>query len=147
MTRTTLTGQHQFCTFKINGLLYGVDLEQVQEIIRYQDMTTVPLSSKSVSGLINLRGQIVMAIDMRRRLGLPPSTSGEPPTNVVVRCDDETVSLLVDDIGDVIDASGGFERPPATLRGVPRDLLQAVYKLDDGLLLILDVAAATDLTP
>jgi purine-binding chemotaxis protein CheW len=146
MTQAALTGQHEFCTFKVNGLLYGVDLEQVQEIIRYQDMTAVPLSPGSVSGLINLRGQIVMAIDMRRRLGLPPSSSGGPPTNVVVRCDDETVSLLVDDIGDVIDADGGLERPPATLHGVPRELLQAVYKLDNGLLLVLDVAAATDLT-
>ncbi len=92
----------QFCTFKLDELVFGVDVRLVQEVIKYQAMTEVPLASKVVRGLINLRGQIVTAIDLRRRLELKDSPSDRPPMNVVIRTDDEAVSLLVDEIGDVI---------------------------------------------
>src|SRR5215470_3234682 len=110
---------HQYCTFFVEGHYFGVDVLKVQEIIRYQEMTRVPLAHPVVRGLINLRGQIVTAIDLRRRLELPERAAGQLPVNVVVQTDDGAVSLLVDEIGDVLDVSDrAFERPPETLRGV-----------------------------
>jgi purine-binding chemotaxis protein CheW len=112
---------------------------KVQEIIRYQEMTRVPLASPVVRGLINLRGQIVTALDLRRRIELEDRPANELPVNVVVHTDDGAVSLLVDEIGDVLEVSEGlFERPPETLQGEARELIQGAYKLDDRLLLILD---------
>src|SRR4051794_10190615 len=88
----------QFSTFSLAGLLLGVEVLQVQEVIRYQEMTRVPLAPAEVRGLINLRGQIVTAIDLRRRLGLPDRAEHEQPMNVVVRTSDGVISLLVDEI-------------------------------------------------
>jgi purine-binding chemotaxis protein CheW len=131
----------QFCTFFLNDLIFGVEVHKIQEVIRYQEMTRVPLAPAMVNGLINLRGQIVTAIDLRSRLALPPLPPGQLPMNVVIRTEDGAVSLLVDEIGDVveIDASA-FEPPPETLRGVARELVDGVYKLKDGLLLLLNTA-------
>jgi purine-binding chemotaxis protein CheW len=111
----------------------------VQEILRAQQLTRVPLAHQVVCGLMNLRGQIVTALDLRRRLGLPERPEGMKPKNVVVRTDGGVVSLLVDDVGDVIDVAGEtLERPPETLRGPVRELIQGAYKLSDHLLLLLD---------
>jgi purine-binding chemotaxis protein CheW len=133
----------QFCTFYLDGNYFGIDVLQVQEVIRYQEMTRVPLAPAVVRGLINLRGQIVTAIDLRRRLGLPDRPDGERPVNVVVQTDDGAVSLLVDEIGDVLRvAEAAFEGPPETLRGPARDLIRGAYKLDGRLLLILDTERA-----
>ncbi len=130
----------QLCTFVLNGLLFGVDVVNVQEVIRYQEMTRVPLATSVVRGLINLRGQIVTAIDMRARLELPPLSESEQPMNVVLRTGDGVVSLLVDEIGDVLQLDGrDFERAPETLAGVFREVVLGVYKLEQGLLLLLDV--------
>jgi len=129
----------QFCTFFLNGLFFGVEVVQVQEVLRQQPMTRVPLAPATVRGLINLRGQIVTALDLRERLDLPTRTSDAPPMNVVVRTADGAVSLLVDEIGDVVEISEDiFERPPETLTGVARELVQGVYKMKERLLLILD---------
>lgn len=136
----------QFCTFYVDGLFFGVDVLRVQEVIRYQEMTRVPLSSPVVSGLINLRGQIVTAIDLRRRLVLRDRAPELLPMNVVVRTDDGAVSLLVDEIGDVLEIDPAtFERPPETLTGVARQLVRGVYKLKDQLLLIIDTEQTVDL--
>jgi purine-binding chemotaxis protein CheW len=129
----------RYCTFFLDGLCFGVEVERVQEVLRYQDMTPVPLAPRVVRGLINLRGQIVTALDLRRRLELSERGQGRLPMNVVVRSDDGATSLLVDDIGDVLDVDdGSFERPPETLRGMARELVQGAYKLKERLLLILD---------
>ncbi len=136
----------QFCTFFLDGLYFGVEVLKVQEVIRYQEMTSVPLGPKTIRGLINLRGQIVTAIDLRRRLDLPPRQGEELPTNVVVRTDDGAVSLLVDEIGDVVEIQDDvYERPPETLRGAARELVTGVYKLQDRLLLILDTEKTVNL--
>lgn len=135
----------QFCTFLVDGLFLGVDVLSVQEVIRYQEMTRVPLAPEVVSGLINLRGQIVTALDLRSRLGLRHRDPQLEPMNVVVRTDEGAVSFLVDEIGDVIDADDMlFERPPETLRGPARELVTGVYKLKDTLLMVLDVVRTTD---
>ncbi len=135
-----------YCTFELDGLFFGVEVLQVQEVIRYQRMTAVPLAHPVVSGLINLRGQVVTAVDLRRRLGMAERPAGELPMNVVVRTDDGPVSLLVDEIGDVIDVEDtGFETAPETLDPLTRELVIGVYKLETRLLLVLDVDRALQL--
>lgn len=133
----------QVCTFYVDQQMFGVDVQCVQEVIRYQDMTDIPLAPDAVVGLINLRGQIVTAIDLRRRLGLAPRPAGQLPMNIVVRNDDGAISLLVDHIGDVqeIDEEN-FESPPETLSGESAELIRGAYKMKDRLLLILDTERA-----
>jgi purine-binding chemotaxis protein CheW len=134
-----MADRHQYCTFHVDGHYFGLDVLKVQEIIRYQDMTRVPLAPPVVRGLINLRGQIVTAIDLRRRLALSDRPADQLPLNVVVQTDDGAVSLLVDEIGDVLEVSEQlFERPPETLTPAARELIRGAYKLQDRLLLILD---------
>jgi purine-binding chemotaxis protein CheW len=129
----------QLCTFTVDDLLFGVEVTQVQEVIRFQEMTRVPLAPKVVRGLINLRGQIVTAIDLRTALGLGPRGAGDLPMNVVIRGAEGSVSLLVDSIGDVIEVSeDAFESPPSTMNAVQRDVIDAVCKLPGQLLLVLD---------
>jgi purine-binding chemotaxis protein CheW len=136
----------QFSTFFLDRLFFGIEVEKVQEVIRYQQMTKVPLASRVVEGLINLRGQIVTAIDLRQRLKLEPRDVGQLPMNVVVRTDDGALSLLVDEIGDVLEIEDEtFEQPPETISGVARDLIRGVYKLRDHLLLVLDTERAVQL--
>ncbi len=137
----------QFCTFKVDDLFFGVEVLRVQEVIKYQAMTQVPLASNVIEGLINLRGQIVTAIDLRRRLTLPDRADGQEPMNVVIRTDEGTVSLLVDEIGDVLELDEGtLEAPPPTLQGVAKDLVIGVHKLEEELLLILDIDAVISVT-
>lgn len=134
-----MTASHQYCTFTLEGQCFGLDVLKVQEIVRYQRPTIVPLAHPMVHGLINLRGQIVTAIDLRERLNLPRRPENQEPVNVVVETDDGAVSLLVDAIGDVLEVTDEqFERPPETLQGEARDLIQGAYKLPDRLLVILD---------
>lgn len=131
--------QETYCTFRVGHLYFGIEVLRVQEVIRYQAMTRVPLAPHVVEGLINLRGQLVTAIDLRKRLKLKEREKTQEPMNVVVRSTDGSVSLLVDEIGDVMEVSPEqFEPPPETLQGVPRELIRGVYKLDGRLLLILD---------
>ena len=135
----------QFCTFFVDGQFFGVPVQQVQEVIRYQEMTRVPLVPPVIRGLINLRGQIVVAIDLRRRLDAPDRAEGELPMNVVVRTADGAVSLLVDEIGDVLEVQDEtFERPPETLQNISRELILGVHKLPHNLLLILDTEKAVN---
>jgi purine-binding chemotaxis protein CheW len=132
----------QFCTFFLKGQFFGVPVNEVQEVIRYQEMTRVPLVPTVIRGLINLRGQIVMALDLRRRFGMEDRRDSELPMNVVVRTNEGPVSLLVDEIGDVIEVGEeGFERAPETMKQA-RELVRGVYKLPDRLLLVLDTARA-----
>jgi purine-binding chemotaxis protein CheW len=136
----------QYCTFFIDGRFFGLDVLKVQEIIRYQVMTRVPLARPVVRGLINLRGQIVTAIDLRRRLELGDRPDDQLPVNVVVHTEDGPVSLLVDEIGDVLEVpERDFEPPPETLQGTARELIRGAYKLDNRLLLILDTERAVNI--
>jgi purine-binding chemotaxis protein CheW len=130
---------NQFCTFFVDGIHFGIEVLEVQEVLRFQSMTPVPLAPDVVRGLINLRGQIVTAFDLRTRLDMPDRSPGQNPMNVVIRSDDGAVSLLVDEIGDVLETrEDQFEPPPATLDATTRALLTGVFKLENHLLLILD---------
>ena len=138
--------RHQYCTFFLDGFLFGVEVEQVQEVLRFQEMTHVPLASPVVRGLINLRGQIVTALDLRRRLALAERPADQTPMNVVVRTEDGAVSLLVDKIGDILEVTqDDFEPPPETLTGAVRELVRGACKLDDQLLIILDAGKMVNL--
>jgi purine-binding chemotaxis protein CheW len=133
-----------FCTFTLAGHTFGVEADKVQEIIRYQHMTRVPLAPAVISGLINLRGQIVTAIDLRVRLGFPGRAADALPMNLVLCAQNGgAVSLLVDQIGDVLEVSDeSFEAPPETLQGDMRRLILGAYKLPGRLLLKLDTDRA-----
>jgi purine-binding chemotaxis protein CheW len=141
-----MASSQQFCTFFLDGHFFGTPVPQVQEVIQYQKMTRVPLAPNVVSGMINLRGQIVSAIDLRRRLGLHDRPDGQLPMNVVVRTNEGAVSVLVDEIGDVIEVEEEtLESPPETLQGFARQVVRGVYKLSGRLLLALDIDRVVDL--
>ena len=111
-------------TFTVDGHLFGVEVTVVQEVIRYQPMTRVPLAPAALAGLINLRGQVITAVDLRRRLG------------------------FCDRIGEVVEVDDeAFEEPPETLEGIGRELIRGAYQLDHALLLRLDVQGAVELPP
>ncbi|MFN8050684.1 MAG: chemotaxis protein CheW [Acidimicrobiales bacterium] len=137
---TDMSMRRSLCTFWLAGLCFGVDVLDVQEVIRHQEVTPVPLAPQVVVGLMNLRGQIITSCDLRIRLDLGERSPGQVPMNVVVRTGEGPVSLLVDEIGDVIQvADDTFETPPSTVTGVARDLIVGAYKLDGKLLLELDI--------
>ena len=132
--------QRQFCTFHLDQLFFGIDVLNVQEIILPQQMTAVPLAPEVISGLINLRGQVVTAINLGRWLGIEQKIDNDMRMNVVICTEDEVVSFLVDSIGDVVEPDeDAFEMPPQTLSEDIRDLINGVYKLDNKLLLVMDV--------
>jgi purine-binding chemotaxis protein CheW len=135
-----MADHRQFCTFFLENRFFGVEVEKVQEVIRYQAVTPVPLASPVIRGLINLRGQIVTAIDLRRLLQVGDRTDDSRPINIVVHTRQGTFSLLVDRIGDVLDVDqASFEHPPDTLEGIARELIQGTYKLQGCLLLTLNI--------
>lgn len=134
----------QLATFVLEGARYGVDVLHVQEALRWQARTAVPLAPAGIAGLVNLRGQVVLTVDLRVKLGLAPLAADAEPMMVVVQVDGEPISLLVDEIGDVIDVDDSqFEPPPDTLAPALREVILGAYKLDGGLLLALDVDRAT----
>jgi purine-binding chemotaxis protein CheW len=139
-TQTDLA--HQYVTFRVGRLLFGVDVAQVQEVLRHQPMTPVPLAPQAVKGLVNLRGQIITAIDLRSLLRLEPNDKDGLPMNVVIRAAGEVLSLMVDSIGDVLEVDpSDYEDAPDTLPGNIRGVLQGVVKLDQELMLILNGAS------
>jgi purine-binding chemotaxis protein CheW len=133
----------QYCTFRLDSHLFGVPVESVQEVLKQQDLTTIPLAPPEVCGLINLRGQIITTLELRTRLGLGARTPGAPAVNVVIRTAGEVVSLLVDEIGDVLEPTDQtFDALPETVPPSIRALVTSVCKLDGHLMLVLDTELA-----
>ncbi len=143
MTTRERTTDVQLCTFTVGHLLCGVSVLDVQEVLRERELTTVPLASRSVRGLLNLRGEVVTAIDLRSRLGLPDRDADESSAHVIIRSDDEDpVSLLVDAVEDVVTlAASSLEPPPQTLIEPARTYISGVHQLEGRLLLVLDAKA------
>jgi purine-binding chemotaxis protein CheW len=136
----------QFCTFFLGGYWFGVDVRQVQEVVDEHPLTPIPLAPRVVRGLMNLRGQIVTVIDLRRRLGLGERSEGDRAVNIVIGREHAAVSLLADAVGEVIAVpQTAIEKPPETLHGAVRELVSGVYQGEQELLLILDVPAAVSL--
>ncbi|MEN9521360.1 MAG: hypothetical protein RLZZ381_3948 [Cyanobacteriota bacterium] len=134
---------HQFTTFYLNDTYFGIDVQTIQEVIRHRSTTPIPLAPGDICGLIDLRGQILPVIDLQSRLGIETDTAitdDEEQYNIILRDDDdELVSLLIGEIGDVLElADEDFEPPIATLQGAIRPFVRGAYKLSDRLLLILD---------
>lgn len=133
----------QYATFEVDDVLFGVDVADVQEVLSFPEYTPVPLAARAIGGLFNLRGQVIAAVDLRVRLGLPQRDREGTAMNVIVRDGEEPVSLLVDRIGEVIQLDDeSSEPPPDTLTGPNRDLIVGTFKLDNRLLLALDAQRA-----
>lgn len=132
--------EHLFCTFHIDGHHYGVPVDDVQEVIINHPRTPVPLAPQAVLGMMNIRGRIVSAIDMRCVLCLPVRDETDDSINVIVRHAGEEVGLVADRIGDVLELDPGKkEPPPETLGNLHREFISGVYPLERHLLLILDI--------
>lgn len=131
----------QLCTFRVGDLHIGIDILSVEEAVHDKPVTRVPLAPPTMAGVLNLRGRILSAIDLRARLGLPARPAGAPePPHLVVHAGSDEVSLVVDRLEGVVDVSGtDREAPPAHLSGDMRDVVVGVHKLERGLLLVLDI--------
>jgi purine-binding chemotaxis protein CheW len=141
-----MTEKQKFSTFYLQGLLFGIEVEKIQEVLGHQEITPVPLAPPVVLGLVNLRGQIITAMDLRRRLGLHERAAGRLSINIVVRSKEDILSLLVDEIGDVVEVGPEtFEPPPETLDPKSRGLIRGVHKLSGGLMHVLDADQAVAL--
>jgi purine-binding chemotaxis protein CheW len=129
----------QYVSFWVDGQLLGMPVNMVQEVLSEQVIWPTPLARAEITGLLNLRGQIVTAVSLRKRLGLPDLKEAKS-MNVVTRMGEESFSLLVDEVGDVINVSGRSMEPvPRTLDPHWRSVTVGVFQLDEGLFVILDV--------
>lgn len=145
-TAKDLSTAAQYVSFWLDGQLLGVPVRHVQEVINTQTIARVPRARPEVAGLLNLRGQIVTAVDLRQRLGLRRRAENESSMNVVVRHEAESFSLLVDQVGDVIDApSDAMEPPPRTLDSRYKAVTEGIFRLEDRLFVILDLAAVLNI--
>jgi len=133
-------GEQEYITCYLGDLLLGIDIHQVQEINRNIEMTPVPHAPRAVRGVINLRGEVVLVVDLREVLGLAPTALNRSNRNVIVKNGGEQIGLLVDRVADVVRANTDDLDPmPENLRGIDQRFFKAVYKLELGLLVILDV--------
>jgi len=136
----------QFITLTIADQMFGIPVLSVQDVLAPQPVARVPLANPIVAGLINLRGRIVTAIDMRRRMALPPRPEGVAEMSVVVEYKNELYSLNIDSIGDVINVpTDKIEANLATLDPLWRSFADGIYRLDDQLLVVLDITRLLDL--
>jgi purine-binding chemotaxis protein CheW len=135
------------CSFRVGTVWLGVDVLHVQEVLLDQTLTGVPRAPKSVEGLLNLRGEILVTVDLRRRLNLGESENGANHVVVVLRFEHTRVGLLVDEVGDVVEVAGlRLEALPETATEGARDVICGAYQTDTSILHLLDVAVVTDLT-
>jgi purine-binding chemotaxis protein CheW len=135
----------EFVTFYVGDLLIGVDINQLDEINRLVDITPVPHAPSYVRGVVNLRGEVVTVIDLRKILGLEESKNTGQNRNVIVNSQGEQIGLLVDRIADVVRASPeDLDEPPANISGMDGRFFKNICQLDNNLLIVLDVDAAID---
>lgn len=135
----------QVCTFSLGAQVFALPVSEIQEVVRNLATTPVPLAPHAVRGLANLRGTVAIALDLRRRLGLPPLPSEDGQVTVVVRGEEGPVCLVVDDVGDVLEIDPeALERPPETLRPAVRELVRGISKHHDHLILLLDTTQALE---
>ena len=136
---------HDYVSIFLDGQMFGIPVLQVQDVLGPQRITRIPLAPPEVAGSLNLRGRIVTAIDLRRRMRLKPLEDGKIGMSVVVDQGGELYSLLVDNVGEVLSLSAKtFEANPATLDPTWREVSLGIHRLDGNLLIILDVGRALD---
>lgn len=147
-TTEKAVGDETFCEFvtmTIKGQLFGIPVALVQDVLGPQKINRIPLAPKEVAGSLNLRGRIVTAIDVRRRLGLPALDDGTS-MSVVVEQGTELYSLIIDSVGEVLNLPDSeFERNPANLDPCWRDVTTGIYQLDGQLMVIIDIARLLNL--
>ncbi len=130
----------ELATFFVGDALCGMDILKVQEINKLIEMTRVPKAPEYVLGILNLRGEIVTIIDLGKKLGLKSTDLNDKTRNVIVNSNEEHIGLMVEQIGDVVQAEWGkIEKPPANIGGVQGRFFTGVYKTEDRLIGILDV--------
>lgn len=136
--------QQQFVTMRLGDQWFGLSVMNVQDVLRSLQVSRIPLAPHSVAGALNIRGRVVTAIDMRLRLNIP----GDPPKDsmyVVVEYQQELFALIVDAVGDVLTLSmRDFEPPPANLDANWRGIAAGVFKLEKGLMVVIDVIHVID---
>ncbi len=138
-------GAREFVTATIGSQLCGIPVLKVQDVLGPQRITPIPLAPVEVAGSLNLRGRIVTAIDLRTRLGLTLHADDKNEMSIVVEHHGELYSLMIDTVGEVLKMSASnFERNPATLDPVWRGFSEGVYRLTEGLLVVLDVDTLLD---
>lgn len=129
----------RYCAFKLKEHLFGLEVSHVQEIVRHNDYTPVPLAPPGIAGLMNLRGQILMAVDLRGRLGMEPRDRSEESINLILRTGETPVSVLVDDVRDIVEAEEDRRRaPPPHLQGEIGACAEWVLQLEKQTMVILD---------
>jgi len=134
-----------YVTMFIDGQMFGIAVLTVQDVLGPQKITRIPLAPREVAGSLNLRGRIVTAIDVRLRLGLKRPQDDNKGMSVVVEQGGELYSLMVDQVGEVLSLPvAKFERNPPTLDPMWREFSAGIYRLDDKLLVVLDVAKLLD---
>jgi purine-binding chemotaxis protein CheW len=134
----------ELLTVYISGQQFGIPILQVQDVLAEQHVTPIPLSNHVVEGALNLRGRIVTAINVRKRLGLPQPTN-ERRMSVVVEHENELFSLIIDNVGDVLKLDeDDFDSNPATLDPLWRDVSLGIYRLKSNLLVVLDIPKLLD---
>ncbi|TNE66669.1 MAG: chemotaxis protein CheW [Alphaproteobacteria bacterium] len=134
------TGSQDYVTVRLAGQTLGIPVLAVHDVLNAQKITRIPRAPEWVSGVLNLRGRIVTAIDLRRRLGLPPREAGKTSMSVVVEHNEEPYSLQIDSVGEVLSLDNQlFEKNPVTLDPRWREVSRGIYRLEKELLPILDV--------
>jgi len=145
LTKTrTLDGEIELCTFYVGDLLLGIPIEQVEEITRRTEVTPVPGAAPSVRGIMSLRGDVVTVLDLRAVLGLEAADYGSRARNIIVPAAGERIGLIVDRVADVVRARASeLLPPPANIAATDTRFFQSVYRMENELLVILDVTHAT----
>jgi purine-binding chemotaxis protein CheW len=138
----------EYVTATVGGQLFGMPISRVQDVFVPDRLTRVPLAQPEIAGVLNLRGRIVTAIDMRRRLGLEAFADDAPRMAVGVECKGESYGLLIDVIGEVLKLPiDGREDNPVNLDPGLARVSAGVYRLDGKLLVVLDVDRVLDVAP
>jgi len=136
----------EYVTVMIGNQLFGLPISRVQDVFMLDRMTRVPLSSPEIAGVLNLRGRIVTAIDMRRRLGLPEREAGRKPMAVGIEFKGESYGLLIDTVGEVLKLDDGTRQAnPVNLDARLARVSAGVHRLDGQLLVVLDVDRVLDM--
>jgi len=130
----------QVVSFRLGGEEYGVDISQVQEIIRLVEITHVPRAPKFMEGVINLRGQLIPIIDLRTRFGMPRIEPTKSTRIIVTEIGTKRVGIIVDSVSEVLNLPlENVEEAPEMIAGVGTEYIQGVGKLDDRLIILLDL--------
>ncbi|MBL4801355.1 MAG: chemotaxis protein CheW [Emcibacter sp.] len=133
-------GNKDYVTIRLSGQLCGIPVLEVHDVLSEQSITCVPLAPPAVAGVLNLRGRIVTAIDLRKRLGLGELDSDSENMSIVVEFEGEPYSLLIDSVGDVLSfPEDSFERNPVTLDACWQEVSSGIYRMEGELMVILEV--------